>query len=182
MPSTDITLAGGSGRPVQIVSVRDKGVAAIAGARIGDRLASIDGKKDFMELPATVIQDRLKAPTSLVFMGFIGKLEAEVRLHNVEEAWGIPNQDVIRGDHLELRDVTVLNRSLTLMAPLFLTTLPAKTDVPSCQPNSNECKATGTNPTGTNPTGTNHTGTNPTGTNPTLQPSTGIAGKRSAQA
>lgn len=124
-PSTDITLAGGSGRPVRIISVRDRSTAAIAGARIGDRLVSIDGKKNFMDLPASIIQERLKAPTKLVFMGFHGKLEAEVRLHNAEEAWGFSNQDAINepGGVLEFRDVTVLNKSMAMMAPLFLTTL-----------------------------------------------------------
>lgn len=127
-PSMDLNLAGGSGRPVQIVSLRERGIADRAGARIGDRLVSIDGKKTFMEFPAAAIQDRLKAPTSLVFMGFIGKLEAEVRLHNAQEACGISNQDAIHkhGDLLELRDMTVLNKSMSLTAPLFLTTLPPK--------------------------------------------------------
>merc|ERR1712008_354357 len=113
--------------------------------------------KTFMEFPAAAIQDRLKAPTSLVFMGFIGKLEAEVRLHNTQEACGISNQDAINkhGDLLELRDVTVLNKSMSLMAPLFLTTLPPK----------KECKEPATC------------------TNPPLQRSwTGITGKMSAQA
>jgi len=163
MPSTDITLAGGNGRPVHLVSVREKGVAARSGARIGDRLVSINGKKDFMDLPATTTQDRLKAPATLVVMGFVGRPDAEVRLRNTKEAWGIPNhQDTLRGDRLELRDVTVMNKNLALMTPLWLTTIPPKEDVTSCQPNSNECKSTCAKPE--------------------LQSSTGIAGKRSAQA
>merc|ERR1712008_545543 len=89
--------------------------------------------------------------------GFIGKLEAEVRLHNTQEACGISNQDAINkhGDLLELRDVTVLNKSMSLMAPLFLTTLPPE----------KECKEPATC------------------TNPTLQrSSTSIASKTSVQA
>jgi len=155
MPSRDITLAGGSGRPVHIASVQGGGTAANAGVKTGDRLVSVDGKKNFMDLPAAAIQERLKAPTTLVVMGFIGRLETEVRLYDTEEEWGISNQDAINGELLEFRDVRMLKKRVALMAPLFLTTLPPE----------KECKEPATC------------------TNPTLQrSSTSIASKTSVQA
>jgi len=66
--------------------------------KAGDRLVSIDGKKDFLGLQAKAIQEGLKTPVVLVFLGFVGKLEAEVRLRFAEKVCGISSrQEAVQG-------------------------------------------------------------------------------------
>jgi len=88
-PFDDVLLRGGNGRPVVAALVRPCGLAAQAGVKAGDRLASVDGSKDMLRLPANVIQFHLRSPTVLVFMGFVGQLYAEVRLGTEPSMCGI---------------------------------------------------------------------------------------------
>lgn len=120
-PREDVTLRGGKGRHVIVAEVRDGGQAGRCGIRAGDRLVSIDGSKEFQDLSADAISEKLEGPTVLVFVGFIGQLQAEVRLNVTEESLGISNrQDVLTGSFsapLQLCEERVFN---TGMAPLFL--------------------------------------------------------------
>mmetsp|Transcript_131098 Transcript_131098/g.261603 ORF Transcript_131098/g.261603 Transcript_131098/m.261603 type:complete len:392 (+) Transcript_131098:202-1377(+) len=101
VPREDVVLRGGGPRRhIVVAGVRDGGQAARMGVRAGDRLVSINGKKDFMrdKLSADTVRDRLQAPTSLVFLGFVGKLQAEVRLTCAEHACGFSTrQEVVQG-------------------------------------------------------------------------------------
>lgn len=120
-PREDVTLRGGNGRHVVVAKVRDGGQAGRCGIRAGDRLVSIDGSKEFQSLSANAISEKLQAPSVLVFVGFIGQLQAEVRLNVTEESLGISNrQDVLTGSYttpLQLCEERVFN---TGTAPLFL--------------------------------------------------------------
>jgi len=79
-PRCDFQLRGGSGRRLEVVSVRPGGKADIAGVKGGDILASIDGHRGLEQrLPDNVMRS-LNAPCSIVFLGFVGKLAAEVRM------------------------------------------------------------------------------------------------------
>lgn len=89
-PKEDIVLRGGGRHHIVVAGLREGGQASKVGVRAGDRLASIDGKKDFAGQPASAVQEGLAAPSLLVFVGFVGKLQAEVRLARVEETAGIP--------------------------------------------------------------------------------------------
>lgn len=101
VPREDVVLRGGGPRRhIVVAGVREGGQAARVGVRAGDRLVSINGKKDFMrdKLSADTVRDRLQAPTSLVFLGFVGKLQAEVRLTCAEHTCGISTkQEVVQG-------------------------------------------------------------------------------------
>jgi len=88
-PREDLMFRGGNGRRVVVTAVRDSGRAAQAGIKAGDVLASIDGKKDFALLPADVIHKAMTSPVVLVFMGFVGKLQAEVRLNHKTKTCGL---------------------------------------------------------------------------------------------
>jgi len=70
---------------IMVTAVRDKGIAAKAGVVAGDELVSIDGRKDFVGHPAHVVHASLRAPCTLVFLGFVGKLQAEVRVKRPPE-------------------------------------------------------------------------------------------------
>jgi len=98
-PRDDIVLRGGGRRHIVVAGVREGGQAARVGARAGDRLVSINGRKDFLGLPVDVVRDRLQAPTVLVFLGFVGKLQAEVRLTATDHVCcGIPTRrEAVRG-------------------------------------------------------------------------------------
>jgi hypothetical protein len=88
-PKQDIRLRGGCGRRVVVTSVTTGGNAFMAGVKAGDVLVSLNGKKDFKEMSAEALQDSLIAPLTLVFMGFCGKLQAEVRLNQKEKECGL---------------------------------------------------------------------------------------------
>jgi len=79
-PWEDILLAGGGGRSVRVAGVQQQGQAQAAGVKVGDRLVSIDGRRITTTESAEALQHGLAAPCCLVFLGFVGKLNAEVRL------------------------------------------------------------------------------------------------------
>jgi len=79
-PRDDVVLRGGGQHHIVVAGVREGGPAARAGVKAGDRLASVNGRRNFEGLPADVVRGQIDAPAVLVFMGFVGKLQAEVRL------------------------------------------------------------------------------------------------------
>ncbi|CAE7935403.1 GIP, partial [Symbiodinium necroappetens] len=63
-----------------------------AGIKSGDLLVSINGKKDFAGLSASEILQRMRGAVTLVFLGFIGKWHAEVRLNTKECPCGLQSE------------------------------------------------------------------------------------------
>lgn len=97
-PQDDLLLRGGHDHHLVVAAVRDNGPASRAGVKAGDRLVSIDGKKDFMGASADSVRDLLRAPTIIVFLGFVGKLQAEVRLSCASKCCGLSTRhQVARG-------------------------------------------------------------------------------------
>jgi len=97
----DFVLRGGGRHHFVVAGVREGGPAARAGVKAGDRLASINGRKDFVGLRVDAVREQLEAPVAplvLVFLGFVGKLQAEVRLTCDDHGCGIPTRrDAVRG-------------------------------------------------------------------------------------
>jgi len=92
-PGDDVMLRDGCGNKVVVSMVIAGGKAWKAGVSHGDVLVSIDGKKHFAGLPACQVRELLRAPAVLVFMGFVGKLQAEVRLkHKKKMECGVSSQ------------------------------------------------------------------------------------------
>mmetsp|Transcript_177692 Transcript_177692/g.432331 ORF Transcript_177692/g.432331 Transcript_177692/m.432331 type:complete len:421 (-) Transcript_177692:97-1359(-) len=91
-PKADFMLRGGNGRRIMVSAVTEGGKAAQAGVKAGDVLVSIDGKKDFKEMSADHVHASLKGPVMLVFLGFVGKLQAEVRLNYKQKVCGLSSQ------------------------------------------------------------------------------------------
>eukprot|EP00450_Noctiluca_scintillans_P001624 CAMPEP_0194485896 /NCGR_PEP_ID=MMETSP0253-20130528/6743_1 /TAXON_ID=2966 /ORGANISM="Noctiluca scintillans" /LENGTH=329 /DNA_ID=CAMNT_0039325921 /DNA_START=33 /DNA_END=1022 /DNA_ORIENTATION=- len=87
MPREDITLDSRNGR-LTVATVVMGGKACRAGVRPGDVLVSIDGRKDFVK-NGDEVHAGLDAPVLLVFIGFVGKLEAEVQLNHPKAACGL---------------------------------------------------------------------------------------------
>jgi len=119
-PKHDVFLRGGGCHHIVVANLTDGGYAMQAGVKIGDRLVSVDGKKDLLGLQAETVQDALEAPVALVFLGFVGKLEAEVRILETNKICGISSQQQVQGMDgapLRLCDERVLNVG---RAPLFL--------------------------------------------------------------
>eukprot|EP00930_Biecheleria_cincta_P031158 TRINITY_DN2161_c0_g1_i1.p1 TRINITY_DN2161_c0_g1~~TRINITY_DN2161_c0_g1_i1.p1 ORF type:complete len:343 (+),score=85.21 TRINITY_DN2161_c0_g1_i1:456-1484(+) len=104
-----------------VAAVKRSGKAEQAGVKSGDVLVSIDGKKDFAGLSAEEVHRRLRAPVTLVFMGFVGKLQAEVRLNYKQRPCGLASKDQVavgRPDApLQVVDEVVFQPTT---APLFL--------------------------------------------------------------
>jgi len=106
-----------SGR-IMVTAVRENGIAAKAGVVAGDELVSIDGRKEFIGHTALVVHASLRAPTILVFLGFVGKLQAEVRVKRPPEPkCGLaPGAEVIinsldtQPQPLQLRDAVVFKQ------------------------------------------------------------------------
>jgi len=95
-PQNDIYLRGGGSSHVVVAAVREGGMAAKANVKAGDRLVSIDGKKDFVGKAAEAIHQSLMPPTILVFCGFVGKPTAEVRLNCSVQSCGISTKKPIK--------------------------------------------------------------------------------------
>lgn len=91
----DFLLRGGCGRRVTVTSVLEGGKAACAGIKAGDILASINGWKDFHGKSADEVHASLRAPVMLVFLGFVGKLQAEVRLNYKQKSCGMASQSEV---------------------------------------------------------------------------------------
>jgi len=101
---------------IMVTAVREHGAAAKAGVAVGDELVSIDGRKEFVGHPAHVVHASLRAPVTLVFLGFVGKLQAEVRVKRPPEPrCGLPSgTDVVnfpdRFNGVQLCDAVVFQQ------------------------------------------------------------------------
>lgn len=82
-------LRGGQGHRVIVAFVNGIGKAHRCGVAAGDILISIDGRRICTDLSAEQIQSCIRPPTILVFMGFVGKLKAEVRLNHRVPSCGV---------------------------------------------------------------------------------------------
>lgn len=124
-PKADFLLRGGGGRRIIVTAVTDGRKAAIAGVKAGDILVSIDGKKDFKDKSADQVHASLKGPVMLVFMGFVGKLQAEVRLNYKQKVCGLSSQHEVIFGHSEA-PVRVVDEVIfqPASATLFLATHP----------------------------------------------------------
>lgn len=123
-PQEDFILRGGYYGHFVVATVRDGGPAARMGVKSGDRLVSINGKKDFIGLSATEVRMKMQAPVMIVFLGFVGKLQAEVRLECSDPACGLSlRHEVARGFSdapLHISDETIFHAGA---ASLFLAVL-----------------------------------------------------------
>mmetsp|Transcript_146680 Transcript_146680/g.470676 ORF Transcript_146680/g.470676 Transcript_146680/m.470676 type:complete len:605 (-) Transcript_146680:207-2021(-) len=89
-PREDLTLRGGGAHHrIMVAAVTDGGKAAMAGVKAGDVLVSINGLKEFKGKSADAVHVTLRAPLTLVFLGFVGKLQAEVRLNYKQKSLGL---------------------------------------------------------------------------------------------
>uniref|UniRef100_A0A6T8WMZ0 PDZ domain-containing protein n=1 Tax=Noctiluca scintillans TaxID=2966 RepID=A0A6T8WMZ0_NOCSC len=76
---------------IVVAAVREDGSASKAGVSAGDQLVSIDGWKGFAKCSPGLIHSNLRAPVTLIFVGFVGKLQAEVRVKPVAQPrFGLP--------------------------------------------------------------------------------------------
>jgi len=91
MPSYDIHLTGGSGKPIVVSAILPDGRAARSGVRRGDRLVSINGAKDFLQSSGSGLMASLRPPATLIFMGFEGPLNSEVHLLENAVCCGMPS-------------------------------------------------------------------------------------------
>lgn len=65
---------------LMVTAVRGDGPAARAGVVAGDQLISMNGEKIWEYYPAKAVLSGLRGPATLIFLGFSGKLQAEVRV------------------------------------------------------------------------------------------------------
>jgi len=109
---------------IKVTALRQNGVASSAGVEVGDQLISIDGQRPSDHRLAESIRTSLRAPSTLIFMGFAGKLQAEVRVRQPDEPrCGLPHfADVATAaldrraggqGHVELCDAVVFQQPAT---------------------------------------------------------------------
>eukprot|EP00927_Polykrikos_kofoidii_P071919 TRINITY_DN68107_c0_g1_i1.p1 TRINITY_DN68107_c0_g1~~TRINITY_DN68107_c0_g1_i1.p1 ORF type:complete len:520 (+),score=43.05 TRINITY_DN68107_c0_g1_i1:43-1560(+) len=99
-PREDISLRGGGQRRVYVSSLKKGGLALHAGVSVGDVLVSINGSKDFHGKTAEKIHEDLRPPLMLVFLGFEGKLCAEVRLKQRTKQCGLSTTTRVLGSDI----------------------------------------------------------------------------------
>mmetsp|Transcript_8907 Transcript_8907/g.15727 ORF Transcript_8907/g.15727 Transcript_8907/m.15727 type:complete len:441 (-) Transcript_8907:40-1362(-) len=94
LPSKDVLgLARTSNGRIMVTCVRHDGPAARAGVVSGDQLASINGEPIWEYTPAKAVLSGVQGPATLVFLGFSGKLQAEVRIKQPDEPrLGLPER------------------------------------------------------------------------------------------
>jgi len=130
-PATDIlglrsTLHG----RIMVTGVQLGGNAWQAGVRAGDQLVSIDGKKVSNSRPASAVHESLKAPVTLVFLGFVGVLQAEVRVAQPKRprcglpsaAQVVPSDRTEDGRNITVCDPVVFGPSAGPSSSLFIAT------------------------------------------------------------
>jgi len=77
---------------LKVSSLKEGGIAAASGVEVGDQLVSINGVEPCSSLMAEAVRMRLRAPAVVIFMGFVGKLQAEVRVRQLDSTTcGFPN-------------------------------------------------------------------------------------------
>jgi len=118
---------------LKVTALRPAGMASLAGVEVGDQLISINGQKPDESLLAEAVRTRLRAPATLIFMGFSGKLQAEVRVRQPDEPrCGLPaftdvaaaalNHGRAKNAQIELCDAVVFQQAtaslLLEVAPL----------------------------------------------------------------
>jgi len=91
-PKQDFLLRGGKGHRILVTAVTEGGKAHAAGVRAGDALISMDGRRDFSHRSADDVHEDMQTPLKLVFMGFVGKLQAEVRLNSKRKVCGLSSK------------------------------------------------------------------------------------------
>mmetsp|Transcript_46884 Transcript_46884/g.118790 ORF Transcript_46884/g.118790 Transcript_46884/m.118790 type:complete len:435 (+) Transcript_46884:1-1305(+) len=107
-PRRDVSFSGGDGKRIQVAWMRAQGRTHLAGVKLGDTLASIDGWRVPKEEDAESVYNRVNAPCILVFLGFVGKMNAEVRLTTQ-----LPKLGLSLREHL-FKDVSPLAVALSL--------------------------------------------------------------------
>lgn len=108
----------GYGR-IKVTSLRMNGIASSAGVEIGDQLISINGEQPSDRLSVDSLRATLSSPATLIFMGFAGKLQAEVRVRQPDEPrCGLPPfadvataaTDNLVGSRVELCETVVFHQ------------------------------------------------------------------------
>lgn len=87
-PVDDIDLQeawSGPTRVLVVVRLAYNGNAYRCGLAIGDRLVSVDGRRDMQNFRLGSLKEPLPRSVTLVFLGFVGSARAEVRLSEDEE-------------------------------------------------------------------------------------------------
>lgn len=120
-PKDDILLRGGGGRRLVVTAVTQGGKAFQSGVKAGDVLVSIDGRKGFQGKMADEVLAKLHAPVMIVFMGFVGKLHAEVRLNCDKGQCGLASQQAVVFGRPDARVQVIDEVCFQPTAPLFLT-------------------------------------------------------------
>lgn len=114
VPEEDIYgLRATSAGRIIVTDIWQDGLAAMAGVTVGDELVSINGRRDFAHIPAPSILAGLQPPVSLVFVGFVGKVQAEVRVkHTSQIPCGVPSHaHIMGGASVEFCDAVVFQQS-----------------------------------------------------------------------
>lgn len=106
-PQNDITFRDGANGRIVVGGVRRFGRAWEAGVCVDDVLVSIGGKKDFCGMSAMEVYGSLTGPVTLVFMGFVGQLMAEVRLPPKSVECGLSWREAAEWENGELIDEVV---------------------------------------------------------------------------
>lgn len=115
---------------IMVTALHRDGPAARAGVTQGDQLASIDGKSLPVRRPASTILTNVKAPVTLVFLGFAGKLQAEVRVRQPDQPQcGLPagseiSTRLVPGKaNLRLAEAVIFEQQAD---SIFITTMPPR--------------------------------------------------------
>uniref|UniRef100_A0A7S1AJU8 PDZ domain-containing protein n=1 Tax=Noctiluca scintillans TaxID=2966 RepID=A0A7S1AJU8_NOCSC len=127
-PQEDMAFRDGANGRIVVAGVRRMGLAWLAGVSVKDVLVSIDGKKDFLGMSAKEVYDRLTSPCTLVLLGFVGKLMAEVRLSPFNDGCGLSWEEVAEWENAELMDEVVFQPS-----PPFYGIVPRSLDKDSAE-------------------------------------------------
>jgi len=115
---------------IMVTALQKDGPASKAGVSTGDQLASINGKRLFGGGSVSRILANVVGPVTLVFLGFAGKLQAEVRVRQPDQpSCGMPN-----GTEIVLHSVTTPVPPIRLTEAVVFTRQPTSLFIATASP------------------------------------------------
>jgi len=132
--------------PLKVSALLPGGTASQYGVEVGDQVVTINGREPYEGLLAEAIRMRLQAPVVIIFTGFVGKLQAEVRVRQPDSpVCGFPATTDVAAALLSDSDHMAVGEKIILRDPVVFQQAPTSLflAVPTIPNDSTACSEDG---------------------------------------